>query len=288
MKKWSFLILLMLPMGYWALYEKEEKSYEIDGVRLPWSIQDIKTAYKFDLSNTNEKISFVVHPTGYWWILSPEKGMANQAKLSSWLNLLMMPKIMRWMTPNTFQREKLKRAMTVEFDCAEGKKFKFSYYEPEEREKYAYLYLPAKDKIFVLEKNISLDSGLNAANYRALNIFPFAKTAVASMTYSIKGVSYVFKKHEKGWEINFPMTKTWGDLIKNMYNTSCMGFIEGKRKADVLASWEFAFESGAKSLAELFLVEEGYVVYYRGRDIGLLIGTNELVQNFPGVVSDIQ
>jgi hypothetical protein len=128
---------------------------------------------------------------------------------------------------------------------------------------------------------------LNLTDYRTIRIFPFKPNATKVMTYMVHGQEYKISKHENGWEINFQMDKRWENLIKKMYNAASKGFVEARLPGEILASWEFEYESGEKSKLELFLTKKGYIAYYRGRNIGQIIDQKEVMDFFPeALVSD--
>jgi hypothetical protein len=63
--------------------------------------------------------------------------------------------------------------------------------------------------------------------------------------------------------------------------------VEARLPGEILASWEFEYESGEKSKLELFLTKKGYIAYYRGRNIGQIIDQKEVMDFFPeALVSD--
>lgn len=285
MLRWIILLLLFLGFGYWALQEKEEKLYKQDGVELPWKIEELKKVYRITFQQNDKSIMVIRHETGYWWLAQPERGMANQYRISVWLNTLMMPKIMRWMEPTEMQRALLKNAISIELEYGKDKVHRVQYYEIENRKDSMFIYLPTQDKILVLESYERMGMNLKLTDYRTIRIFPFKPNATKSMTYRVHGKEYKIAKHEKGWEINFEMDKTWENLIKKMYNAASKGFVEGRLPGEILASWEFEYESGEKSKLELFLTEKGYAAYYRGRDIGQLIDQREVMEFFPEAIA---
>lgn len=284
MLRWTVLLLLLSGFGYWALQEKDEKLYEQDGVKLPWSIEELKQVYRITFEQGEDKISVIRHETGYWWLFEPERGMANQYKMSVWLNTLMMPKIMRWLKPSATQRALLNDAISVELEYGKGKVHQIKYYELENRKDSIFIYLPTQDKILVLEFFERMGSELNLTDYRTIRIFPFKPNATKVMTYRVHGKEYKIAKQDKGWEINFQMNKTWENLIQKMYNAASKGFVESRLPGEVLASWEFEYESGEKSKLELFLTQKGYVAYYRGRDIGQILDQREVTEFFPEAI----
>jgi len=288
MIKWLFLLILLTGLGTWAIVEKESKEKEVDGVSVPWSIDLIKQANKLTLNDEKLKLVFLRHPTGYWWLLEPEKGMANQLNVGLWFNLLVMPKIMRWMDPTESQREQLQHAVWAEFEINESSKIKVAYFENAQRSDVNYLYLPQSDRILVLEAEAKPEKNLDIGNYRTIRIFPFTPYAATKMCYQVGDRKFTFQKHEKGWQIDFAMNEKWTFILKHLYNAPSQGVVLSREQEEVLASWEFDFESGDRAKLELMLGKQGYVAFYRGREMGQIIGVEEVKSYFPGVIDPIE
>ena len=208
--------------------------------------------------------------------------MAKQSLAQMWIGALTRPKLMRVLEAKEWTLQNPSLAIEVNLKGQRSQtQLRYMFFESQPQ--FYYLQL-SNGVVLKAEQQVDLTWSNKVEDWRSRRLWPFELDAVQKMIYRQAKSERVWLKNDKGWtSTGNSLEDVWKTYFKNWDNLGCTSFLEPPPKnLPVLASWEFFFDSGSKSLLELFRSELGeWFVVYRSRELGMVLNEDTLRQAFP-------
>jgi len=136
-------------------------------------------------------------------------------------------------------------------------------------------------------ENSNIDFDIQAKLYWTRRLFPFTIDSIKNLIYTKKDQKKIyFSQTEEGWASSIIPGKEWHIFFGKLQNATCLEYIESQSSDTLLASYEFHFQSGRKSLLELKLMpKKGFVAFYKGTNRGQVLDKETVDSYFPELQS---
>lgn len=290
--KWSSLVILMLliaALSYIALKETPEEKETIGagtGLMDDWSEMDLRTVNEIHIKKDKQHFEFQKNLDGYWIMRRPTFNLADMLKIQQLFFSCCQPEVERELESSAEFDIKIKEE-GIEIEIKNDKKsVKLDFFRLATHQKADFIrYHHRPDKIYKVNRRIDIDLNLNVDDFRTKRIFPFPLEAVNKMIYMHNGREVIFKR-ENG---QFNFDTNYAAIFKDVLNKTkwpragCTGFINKKAEGKIIASYNFEFGSEQNAILNLYVDDDGHVLYYQGRDIGMRIDKGTKLLYFPDI-----
>ena len=288
LKSTFFLVMLatLFWLVHWAMQVSEkpkELTSKVESAISPASeiLLGEDQLMAMTLKSKTAKFQFALRPNTWWWMLEPERFLARQSHVQMWIGALSKPKLMRVLEPQEWSSQNPSQVIEVELQ-GQHSLTQMKYMVFPSQPQFYYLQL-SNGVVLKAEKLVDLSWSDKVDDWRSRRLWPFELDAVQKMIYRQSGKERVWQKTDQGWSSTGSAIEVWKIFFKNWNDMGVQSFVEHlPPNTTKMAEWEFFFDSGDKSMLELFKSEFGeWMVAYRGRELAMVIAEDTLREAFP-------
>lgn len=223
-----------------------------------------------------------LQPTGWWWMIKPKFTMANQDLADAWLQQLSRSKVQRILGASEWVSQADDESWQVELVGLDTQLTLVRVLRMQIKG-YEFFKLP-DGRVLKVEQKRPLDWPEDSFVWRSKRVFPFALAAVKTINCRVKQWQRTLIFEEGRWKTTEPVHPGWGDFLKGFpHRHLCRGFVDDfEPEGQALAHHEITFESGDRSLLELFQgSNQQWIVSYRGQSMGHVLSEAQKRSLFP-------
>jgi hypothetical protein len=251
-----------------------------------WTELEKRSIHKLTLFNNDNKIKFLKNTTGVWIMSEPERIVADQARVHKVLTTILEMDIKRVLPLMDIHKKRIaSNGLSVKCEFSD-KTIICSLFKMPMMNKHLYIHFKGENRVLKCIEETNIDFQVKTSLYWTRRLFPFTIESIKTLVYTKNDHKVYFSQTKEGWTSSIIPGLDWQLFFSEIQNASCLEYIKGKASGDLLASYEFDFQSGRKSLLELRLLpKKGFVAFYMGTTRGQILNKETVDKYFPVIHS---
>lgn len=287
-----FLVICAVSLSIWALdlqKKPEQMTVQVEEVLRPVSeiLSGRDPLIKMELEANGLKIDFALQSNGWWWMTSPEQGMADQQTVYQWDRAITAPRIQRILKPEEWRGVKADFLLKARLIGRNTQSVIEYILLPSQKDSFYYLKLE-NGSVLKCEKQFSPLWPQNVEGMRTKRLFPFQLDSVAKLSMGAEGGAggkelRIWTRKGRQWTSQGQLTEEWKTFLKKWLDQTCLSFVNDHVPAgNPLAFLEIEFVEGGKAQVELRKSPLGqWVLSYKGRSIAQVLDEETAKLCFP-------